>query len=211
MIEFRAATTSPEMPLRLPISCSILSVACLAWLARPFTSDATTAKPRPASPARADSIVAFNASRLIWPVIAPISCTMLLIDSDASVRRCACWSAASTRSTAVVRGFLRLRHGVGDFAHRHVEFLGAGGDRLHHAANLLAAHPRDHLRRGVGGVFHDLVGLAVEVADRVVGGLDPDLPAALADALIFARLEFAAVQVGPERAIAVAVALPRAA
>ena len=51
----------------------ILSVACLAWLARFLTSAATTAKPRPASPARADSIVALSASRLIWPVISPIS------------------------------------------------------------------------------------------------------------------------------------------
>ena len=30
LMVFSAETTSPEIPLRLPISCSILSVACLA-------------------------------------------------------------------------------------------------------------------------------------------------------------------------------------
>src|SRR3954447_14189730 len=42
------------------------------WVASPLTSDATTAKPRPASPARAASMVAFSASRLVWLAIAPI-------------------------------------------------------------------------------------------------------------------------------------------
>ena len=36
------------------------------WWASALTSLATTAKPLPASPARADSIVAFSASRLVW-------------------------------------------------------------------------------------------------------------------------------------------------
>jgi len=87
LIEPSALTTSPEMPLRLPISWPILSVACLAWLARLFTSEATTAKPRPASPARADSIVALSASRLICPVMLLIISTMPLIACAASVRR----------------------------------------------------------------------------------------------------------------------------
>jgi hypothetical protein len=47
------------------ISPEILSVASLACLARFLISLATTAKPRPASPARADSMVALSASRLI--------------------------------------------------------------------------------------------------------------------------------------------------
>ncbi len=38
----------------------------MVWLASSFTSAATTAKPRPASPARAASIVAFSARRLVW-------------------------------------------------------------------------------------------------------------------------------------------------
>ena len=63
----------------------------------------------------------------------------------------------------------------------------------------------DRLGGGVGGVFHHLVGLAVEIADRVVGSLDPDLLAALADPLVLGGLELAAVQAGPEFAIGFAL------
>ena len=49
----------------------------------------------------------------------------------------------------------------------------------------------------VGGVLDDLEGLAVLIEDRVVGGLDPDLLAALADPLVLGRLVFAAVQRSP--------------
>jgi hypothetical protein len=45
---------------------AISSVAFAVWLASSLTSEATTAKPRPASPARAASMVAFSASRLVW-------------------------------------------------------------------------------------------------------------------------------------------------
>jgi len=53
----------------------ISSVAFAVWLASAFTSDATTAKPRPESPARAASIVALSASRLVWAAIEWISLT----------------------------------------------------------------------------------------------------------------------------------------
>ena len=43
----------------------ISSVALAVWLANDLTSDATTAKPLPASPARAASMVAFNASKWV--------------------------------------------------------------------------------------------------------------------------------------------------
>jgi hypothetical protein len=43
----------------------ISPVAFAVCSAKAFTSDATTAKPRPASPARAASIVALSASRLV--------------------------------------------------------------------------------------------------------------------------------------------------
>ncbi len=49
-----------------PICPAISSVALAVWPARLFTSPATTAKPRPASPARAASIVALRARRLVW-------------------------------------------------------------------------------------------------------------------------------------------------
>ena len=63
------------------------------------------------------------------------------------------------------------------------------------------------LRGDVGREFGDAERLAVLVEQRVVGGEDPDLAAALADALVFAGLVFAAVQPGPELAIGRAVAL----
>ena len=50
---------------RLSIRLRISSVALPVWLARFLTSLATTAKPLPASPARAASMVAFSASRLV--------------------------------------------------------------------------------------------------------------------------------------------------
>ncbi len=51
----------------------ISSVARAVWAERAFTSAATTAKPRPAAPARAASIVALRASRLVWPEIAAMA------------------------------------------------------------------------------------------------------------------------------------------
>ena len=59
----------------------------------------------------------------------------------------------------------------------------------------------------IGGELHHLEGLSGIVEDRIVGGEDPDLLAALSEALVFARLEFAAVELRPELAIGVAVAL----
>ena len=56
----------------------MLSVARAVWLARLFTSLATTANSFPAAPARAASIVAFKASRvcpaIVWisPTTSPI-------------------------------------------------------------------------------------------------------------------------------------------
>ena len=63
------ACTTPILPV-------ISSVALAVWLARPFTSLATTAKPLPASPARAASIVAFSASRLVCAAMLLISATI---------------------------------------------------------------------------------------------------------------------------------------
>ncbi len=52
----------------------------------------------------------------------------------------------------------------------------------------------------VGRELDDLPELAV-LEDRVVGGLDPDLAAVLADALVFPAIELSAVEHGPELAI----------
>ena len=51
----------------------ISSVALVVWPARFFISVATTAKPFPASPVLAASIVAFNASRFVCSAIPLIS------------------------------------------------------------------------------------------------------------------------------------------
>ena len=51
------------------------SVAREVWLASDFTSAATTAKPLPASLARAASIVALSARRLVCPAIVEIAPT----------------------------------------------------------------------------------------------------------------------------------------
>jgi hypothetical protein len=60
----------------MPEMCEdISSVALAVWLASDLTSAATTANPRPASPARAASMVAFSASRLVCSAIAVISLT----------------------------------------------------------------------------------------------------------------------------------------
>jgi hypothetical protein len=60
-----AATASPVELWTDEISRVISLVAFAVWTASDFTSDATTAKPRPASPARAASIVALSASRFV--------------------------------------------------------------------------------------------------------------------------------------------------
>ena len=59
----------------------ISSVAFEVCVARLLTSEATTANPRPASPARAASMVAFSASRLVWSAILLISLTTSPINS----------------------------------------------------------------------------------------------------------------------------------
>ena len=74
-ISLMAATDSWVAPCMPRMCDDISSVAFAVWLASDLTSDATTAKPRPASPARAASMVAFSASRLVCSAIAVISLT----------------------------------------------------------------------------------------------------------------------------------------
>ena len=70
-------------------------------------------------------------------------------------------------------------------------------------------HALDLLRGDVGGELDDPDRLAVCVEDRIVGGMDPDFAAALAEAPVLRGLELAAVQAGPEFAIGRALALGR--
>lgn len=67
-----AITSSDPCSIRLtdaPIKPSISFAACALRLARVRTSLATTAKPRPCSPARAASTAAFSARMLVWKAI----------------------------------------------------------------------------------------------------------------------------------------------
>src|SRR5450631_1483794 len=71
----------------MAVTCpAISSVAFAVWLASSLTSDATTAKPLPASPARAASMVALSARRLVWLAIAPIRRSTSPIFSAAEAR-----------------------------------------------------------------------------------------------------------------------------
>ena len=85
----------------LPICWRISSVAFAVWLARFFTSEATTAKPRPASPARAASMVALSASRLVCEAMVWIRSTTTLMRAAFSASPCMVASVAPASSTAL--------------------------------------------------------------------------------------------------------------
>ena len=64
--------------------CPISLAAFEVCSASALTSEATTAKPLLASPARAASIVALSANRLVWPAIVLTSLTTAPIFEAAS-------------------------------------------------------------------------------------------------------------------------------
>ena len=66
-IRMTAATETPVALRTSPMCWAISSVDRAVWVASAFTSDATTAKPLPASPARAASMVAFRPADWSWP------------------------------------------------------------------------------------------------------------------------------------------------
>ena len=63
------------------------------------TSSATTAKPRPCSPARAASMAAFRASRLVWSAMSPITPMMPPICSEEAAMALMASTACPTAST----------------------------------------------------------------------------------------------------------------
>src|SRR5664280_2872994 len=67
------STPSLTWPFEFVIRSLMSLAACDERCARLRTSEATTAKPRPASPARAASTAALSASRLVWRAISSIT------------------------------------------------------------------------------------------------------------------------------------------
>jgi hypothetical protein len=118
MPEIRSiASTAPPVSVWIASTRrEMSSVAFAVSWARSLTSDATTAKPLPASPARAASMVAFSASRLVCSAIWVITRTTLPISADespslatvafvvaASVTACAATPAASLADREISR------------------------------------------------------------------------------------------------------------
>ena len=81
---------------------AISSVASRVLLARFFTSLATTAKPRPASPARAASIAALNERMLVVSAIWPMSREQARTWLIAAAKPVTCWVSVSTSSSSSV-------------------------------------------------------------------------------------------------------------
>ena len=72
----------------LRMNCTVFATSSAAVAlesARRRTSSATTAKPRPCSPARAASMAALSASRLVWEEICLIRSMKSVIGSDSRV------------------------------------------------------------------------------------------------------------------------------
>ena len=93
----RITATAPAVAAWIPETWRVISsVARAVCPARSFTSAATTAKPRPASPARAASMVALRASRLVCPATAAIIATTSPMRWAAPARPATAPSAALT-------------------------------------------------------------------------------------------------------------------
>ncbi len=80
-------------------SCLICWVAAAVRWASVRTSVATTAKPRPASPARAASTAAFSASRLVWNATDSIRWMISPMWLDEAEMSAMAWAAASTAAS----------------------------------------------------------------------------------------------------------------
>jgi len=97
LIALMAALVSAWMAaMRRPTS----AVDSAVWRARFLTSLATTAKPRPASPARAASMVAFSASRLVCSAMPEMASTTVPMPCELTPSRFTAASASPARPAA---------------------------------------------------------------------------------------------------------------
>ena len=105
-MSFMAPTADRVADSISAICVEISRVAAPVRCESDFTSLATTAKPRPFSPARAASIVAFSASRLVWFEMPAISPMISVTRADNSANRAKRFSASSARATASITSIL---------------------------------------------------------------------------------------------------------
>src|SRR5262249_13129525 len=150
-----------------PTWLAISSVAFEVWPASDFTSEATTAKPFPAAPARAASMVALSASRLVCPAIARIRPTTSPIwvaaspssDMVRTVRRASVTARPATAVERVACSAMPAMDAASSSTDlpaggKLVDGAGGGGDVARGGADPLL---------GGAGIGRHLVGGAVEL------------------------------------------------
>ena len=108
----------------------ISEVAFAVWVANALTSDATTANPRPASPARAASIVALSARRFVCSATSVISLTTSLMRPAARESFAMLWSVFCAWLTAAPAIRLDSVDLPADLVDRRGNFFGCGRDGL---------------------------------------------------------------------------------
>src|SRR4051812_41675586 len=172
------STFSTLSPISVLISFAAWALRC----ARVRTSPATTAKPRPCSPARAASTAAFRARMLVWnamPSMTPMMSSMRRADSEMPCidpTTCATTSpplvarlSAGGDLAGLARGVRVLGDRGGEFLHRAGGFLQRAGLRLGAAGQvLLAAAHLGTRRRHAAGAAHHPADRAAQVLGHVV-------------------------------------------
>ncbi len=113
----------------------------------------------------------------------------------------------------LVDGLLGTQHRTGDLGDLGIHLLGGRGDGFDIVERIFGrfdgAGARPHAGGDVGGIFDDLDRPAQRIEDRIVGRLQPDLAAALAEPLVDRRDRFAAGQPLPEELVLVALGIGR--
>src|ERR1700747_2602083 len=128
----------------------ISSVALAVWFASAFTSDATTAKPRPDSPARAASMVALSAKRLVWAAMLWISFTTSPIFSAPVESTCTVAVVRSASPTAWREISLERATWARNLGDRARQLFGRGRNRTDIGRGALRSRP--HRRSACAGI-----------------------------------------------------------